>query len=63
MKSQVDPLVTSIWERIKTWQGAGDGMFWKPVLKVKVAPGADEVYSDLATLLEDSGIEVKKTTR
>ena len=38
---------------------AGRGIYWRPQLAVDVAPGAEGRYSDLKTLLADSGLDVK----
>jgi hypothetical protein len=58
-EDSVEDLVTSVWQRVETWGSAGRGMFWRPVLSVDVAPGAEGRYTDLQTLLADSGLEVK----
>jgi hypothetical protein len=35
-------------------------MYWKPVLQVVVAPGADDRFADLAALLDGSGMTVAR---
>ncbi len=44
----------------KSWGMAGNRMYWKPILKVDVAPGGEARFEDLKTLLDDSGLEVVK---
>ena len=56
----VDALVKGIQERLDSWGIAGQGIYWKPVLKIKVNPHADDVYRQLRHLLDDSGIEVTR---
>lgn len=56
----VDEFVSAVWKHIDSWGIAGRGMYWKPTLKVRVAPGAEQRYNDLKTLLDGSGIEVNQ---
>jgi hypothetical protein len=58
--STVDDLVSAIWERMNGWGMAGRGMYWRPVLRVHVAPGGEQRFSDLQTLLEGSGLDIVK---
>ncbi|MCA9214403.1 MAG: hypothetical protein KDB27_15130 [Planctomycetales bacterium] len=60
VRSEVDKVVSSIWSRIDSWGIAGTGMYWKPVLNVRVAPQGEQVYRDLEALLDNSGITVTK---
>ena len=46
----VDPLVTAIWEQMDAWGIAGKGMYWRPILQVYVAPGAEQRFAGPATL-------------
>jgi len=55
----VDDFVAAVWELIDSWGIAGKGMYWRPVLNVRVAPGGETRYAELKTLLEDSGLNVK----
>ena len=54
----VDELISSVWEHMDSWGMAGNGMYWRPTLKLHVAPDAQSRYADLKTLLENSGVEV-----
>jgi hypothetical protein len=56
--SSIDDLVSSIWDRMGQWGMAGRGMYWRPVLHVRVAPGGEQRFSDLQALLEGSGLEI-----
>ena len=56
--SSIDTFVSAVWVQIEAWGIAGRGMYWKPVLQVAVAPGADERFADLAVLLDGSGMTV-----
>jgi hypothetical protein len=62
-EDSVEELVSVVWQRVDTWGQAGRGMYWRPVLSVDVAPGADGRFADLQTLLADSGLEVKKAAK
>jgi hypothetical protein len=56
--SLIDDLVSAIWDRMSRWGMAGRGMYWRPVLHVRVAPGGEQRFSDLQALLEGSGLDV-----
>lgn len=60
MHDAIDPFVAAIRKRIDSWGIAVSGGYWKPVLKVTVAPGAETQFTALQTVLQDSGIEVAR---
>ncbi|MDR0608654.1 MAG: hypothetical protein LBG58_00915 [Planctomycetaceae bacterium] len=51
-----DKLVTVIWEFMDSWGIAGEKMYWRPVLQVKVIPGGEQRFLELKSLLQNSGI-------
>ena len=53
-------LVSGVWERMESWGIAGRGMYWRPLLQVDVAPGAERRFVELAALLEGSGMMVER---
>ncbi|HOP77993.1 MAG TPA: hypothetical protein PLD05_10905 [Thermogutta sp.] len=57
----VDELVKAIREYVETWGIAGNNMYWRPVLSVRVAPGAEAQFQILQILLKDSGLTVEQT--
>ena len=56
----IDELVAAVWRRIDLWGIAGRNMYWRPVLKVDVAPNAGQRFADLQILLDDSGLIVER---
>ena len=56
----VDELISAVWEHMGLWGTAGSGMYWRPILSIHVAPGADSRYTDLRILLDQSGLDVKR---
>jgi hypothetical protein len=58
--SAIDPFVAALWNYMEGWGLAGPNSYWKPVLNVEVAPGAELRYAELARLLEGSGIDVTR---
>ncbi len=44
---------------IQSWGKAGRGMYWKPALRVHVAPGAKQKWQLLQQALRTSGLEVQ----
>jgi len=59
-EESVDELISSVWEHMDSWGIAGRGMYWRPVLNVYVAPGAEQRCAELETLLDDSGLMIQK---
>ena len=59
-QESIDALISEVWEYTERWGSAGNGMYWRPVLNVHVAPDAETRYSDLQILLDGSGLEVKR---
>lgn len=55
----VDPLVNEVWQKIESWGFAGTGGYWKPELRIRVAPDGMQRARDLAALLEGSGLDLK----
>ena len=60
-RESVDPLVTAVWDEIKSWGIAGKGMYWKPILTFDVRPDGEARYKDLEQLLSGSGLEVRRS--
>lgn len=58
--SSIDDVVSAIWQRMNGWGMAGKGMYWRPVLHVRVAPGGESRFSDLQVLLQGSGLDIVK---
>ena len=44
---------------IQSWGKAGRGMYWKPALRVRVAPGAQKNWQLLQQALRTSGLELR----
>jgi len=55
----IDELVSGVWDEIDSWDIAGNGMYWRPVLNIHVAPDGWMRYEELKTLLDGSGIPVR----
>jgi len=58
-EASLDQLIAAIWEHMRRWGIAGRKMYWRPVLRVEVAPGAESRYRELQALLEDSGLDIE----
>jgi len=56
----VDDFVAAVWREIDAWGVAGTGMYWRPVLNVRVAVGGERRFRDLSVLLEGSGLRVER---
>lgn len=56
----IDELVGSIWKEVDGWGIAGRRAYWKPVLRMEVAPDADGRFRDLQVLLRGSGFDIER---
>jgi hypothetical protein len=63
MIDEMDTLVSRLWARVEEWGLAVAGGYWKPVLRVQVAPGAEERFEELRVLLDGSGLDVQRSDR
>jgi hypothetical protein len=62
MRKHIDDIVTAIQRHVNDWGMAGNGLYWRPVLVLHVAPEAQPRARELAQLLKDSGIELRTNT-
>ncbi len=60
VREAIQPLVSNIWNEIDRWGIAGPGVYWKPVLQVSVEAGAEPQFAEMAELLRDSGLEIRR---
>ena len=58
--ADVDRFVTAVQTEIKGWGLAVADGYWKPVLQVEVAPGAERHFLNLQTALSGSGFEIER---
>ena len=56
----IDPFVDAVRERMQSWGIAGQGIYWRPIVRAEVRQGAEDDFLEMVRLLEDSGIEVAK---
>ncbi len=56
----IDTLISAVWEHMDSWGIAGQGMYWRPILSVRVAADAEARFADLEDLLEGSGLTVER---
>jgi hypothetical protein len=57
----VEPFVTHVRKCVDGWGIAGDGLYWRPVLVLVVAPDGKRRADDLARLLKNSGLELQSS--
>jgi hypothetical protein len=57
-EASTQTFISAVWEHMETWGIAGRGMYWRPILNVYVAPGAEQRFADLQMLLDGSGLKV-----
>jgi hypothetical protein len=56
----LDRVIAGIREHIEGWGFAGDRMYWRPVLILKIGPDGQRRAEDLHRLLKESGIELRE---
>lgn len=56
----VQKLAKEIGTKLRGWGQPGPNMYWRPILRVRVASDAQEEFEILRTLLRDSGLEVEE---
>jgi hypothetical protein len=55
----VDDFVKQLHYQIDGWGIAGNGLYWRPVISLSVAPDGQRRAADLARLLKNSGLEIR----
>jgi hypothetical protein len=60
---EMDRLVAVVQKRMQGWGMAGQNGYWKPILRVEVAPQAEERFAQFQSALQGSGYEVQRKTR
>lgn len=55
-------MLTALDSEIKSWGMAGDGLYWRPVVELKVGAGGERRIGDLLRLLRNGGFEVRNST-
>lgn len=61
LRADIDPFVSAVWKHVESWGIAGTRAYWKPELRVEVAPGAEARYQELVALLTGSGLTIQRT--
>jgi hypothetical protein len=54
-----DRLISAVEKRIKDWGIAGQGLYWRPVVELKVGANGDHRVDDLVRLLKYSGVDIR----
>lgn len=57
--ASVDDLVSAVHKHMEAWGTAGDGMHWRPELRLQPEAGAEGRVNDLARILQNSGFDIK----
>jgi hypothetical protein len=52
-------LLSAVDKRIEDWGMAGQGLYWRPVVELKVNPDGEHRFDDLVRLLKHSGVEIR----
>jgi len=55
-----DAFVEALQTRVDGWGLAGNGLYWRPVLELRIGPEAESTARGLAKLLQHSGVEVHR---
>ncbi len=60
MRPVIEDFVDGVHQRVERWGMAVAGGYWKPVLRVSVAPDAEDRFYELSVLLHNSGFDVQR---
>ncbi len=60
MLRATDNMVRAVNDYTDSWGMAGENMYWKPTLKVKVLPGGERRFAEFQQLLRNSGMVVEE---
>ena len=63
LSGAMDEFVQAVWKHMDQWGLAVANGYWKPVLQVTVGAGAEQRFQELQTVLQGSGLEVKRKER
>ena len=55
----IDEFVKQVHDQIDGWGIAGNGLYWRPVVRLQVEAGGQQRADDLARLLINSGLEIR----
>jgi hypothetical protein len=55
----IDEFVKQVRDHIDGWGIAGNGLYWRPVVMLRVGPDGQQRADDLARLLKNSGLEIR----
>jgi hypothetical protein len=55
----VEEFVSAVQTHVDEWGMAGQGLYWRPVLELKVGPDGGKRADDLVRLLNNSGLELQ----
>lgn len=55
----VDDLVAAVRNHMDAWETAGEGMHWRPELRLQGEAGAEQRVNDLARILQNSGMDIR----
>ena len=59
-RDSVDALAESVRAYIDSWGLAGEAMYWRPLLSVRVSADAEDRFAELKALLDHSGFLVER---
>ena len=60
---EIDAFVSAVQRHMRSWGLAVANGYWKPELKVEVAPDAEQRFAELQTALQGSGFDLQRKTR
>lgn len=53
-----EDLISAVEQRIRNWGIAGEGLYWRPVVELKIGPESDQRVNELMRYLKFSGVEI-----
>lgn len=61
--TSVNRLTSEVWSHMEGWGIAGRSAYWRPELKVEVAPNGQQRFAELEALMQNSGFDFERVTK
>jgi hypothetical protein len=61
--SAINDLTSKVWTHMEGWGIAGRNAYWKPEIRIEVAPRGEQRFREIEALMQNSGFEIQKVAQ
>jgi hypothetical protein len=61
--SAINDLTSKVWTHMEGWGIAGRNAYWKPEIRIEVAPRGEPRFREIEALMQNSGFEIQKVAQ